>query len=88
MPLPTSTPGHRQRLATPEVANFVTDLADVAGNVIVLALDTGHFVVLAHLRHGTLLVGEGDRTTGVVTSPTPTHPWLGILTRIRSPNAV
>ena len=42
-------------------ANFVTELADAAGNVIVIELDTGFFVVLAHLRHGTLRVGEGDR---------------------------
>ena len=26
-----------------------------------IGLDTGHFVVLAHLRQGTLRVGEGDR---------------------------
>ena len=44
-----------------EGANFVTDRADAAGNVIVIGLDTGHFVVLAHLRQGTLRVGEGDR---------------------------
>lgn len=42
-------------------ANFVTDPADAAGNVVVIELDTGHFVVLAHLRHGTLQVGAGDR---------------------------
>ena len=42
-------------------ANFVTDAADAAGNVIVIELDTGLFVVLAHLRHGTLRVSEGDR---------------------------
>ena len=42
-------------------ANFVTELADAAGNVIVIELDTGFFVVLAHLRHGTLRVSEGDR---------------------------
>ena len=39
----------------------VTDREDVAGNVVVIELDTGHFVVLAHLRHATLRVGEGDR---------------------------
>ena len=49
------------RMADAEGANFVTDLADAAGNVIVIELDTGHFVVLAHLRHGTLQVSEGDR---------------------------
>ncbi len=41
--------------------NFVTDNADAAGNVVVIELDTGLFVVLAHLRQGTLRVGEGDR---------------------------
>ena len=44
-----------------EGANFVTDPADAAGNVIVIEIDTGLFVVLAHLRHGTLQVSEGDR---------------------------
>ena len=44
-----------------EGANFVTHPADAAGNVVVIELDTGHFVVLAHLRHGTLQVGESDR---------------------------
>lgn len=44
-----------------EGLNLVTDVADAAGNVIVIELDSGHFVVLAHLRHGTLQVGEGDR---------------------------
>ncbi len=42
-------------------ANFVTDRADAAGNVIVIELEGGHFVVLAHLRQGTLQVSEGDR---------------------------
>ena len=42
-------------------ANFVTELADAVGNVIVIELDTGHFVVLAHLRQGRLRVSEGDR---------------------------
>ena len=51
----------RDRMEDAEGANFVTDPADAAGNVIVIELDTGHFVVLAHLRHGTLQVGEGDR---------------------------
>ena len=41
--------------------NFVTELEDAAGNVVVIELDSGHFVVLAHLRQGTLRVGEGDR---------------------------
>ena len=41
--------------------NFVTELEDAAGNVIVIELDSGFFVVLAHLRHGTLRVSEGDR---------------------------
>ena len=44
-----------------EGANFVTDFADAAGNVIVIEFDAGLFVVLAHLRHGTLRVSEGDR---------------------------
>ncbi|MCY4074811.1 MAG: M23 family metallopeptidase [Acidobacteria bacterium] len=44
-----------------EGANFVTEAADAAGNVVVIELDTGQFVVLAHLRHGTLRVREGDR---------------------------
>lgn len=48
------------RMEDAEGANFVTEPADAAGNVIVIELDTGHFVVLAHLRHGTLQVGEGD----------------------------
>ena len=41
--------------------NAVGAREDAAGNVLVIALDTGHFVVLAHLRHGTLRVGDGDR---------------------------
>ncbi len=51
----------RDEMEDSEGSNFVTDPADAAGNVIVIELDTGHFVVLAHLRHGTLRVGEGDR---------------------------
>lgn len=51
----------RGEMEDSEGANFVTDPADAAGNVVVIELDTGHFVVLAHLRHGTLQVGEGDR---------------------------
>lgn len=34
--------------------------ADAAGNVIVIELDNGLFVVLAHLRQGSLLVENGD----------------------------
>ena len=49
------------RMEDAEGANFVTDPADAAGNVVVIELDTGHFVVLAHLRHATLQVNEGDR---------------------------
>ncbi len=41
-------------------ANFVTDVADAAGNVVVIELDSGLFVVLAHLRQGTVQVSEGD----------------------------
>jgi len=44
-----------------EGLNLVTDPADAAGNVVVIELDAGHFVVLAHLRQGTLRVSEGDR---------------------------
>ena len=51
----------RDEMEDSEGANFVTDPADAAGNVIVIELDTGYFVVLAHLRHGTLQVSEGDR---------------------------
>ncbi|MYB08113.1 MAG: M23 family metallopeptidase [Gemmatimonadetes bacterium] len=49
------------RMEDAEGANFVTDPADAAGNVVVIELETGLFVVLAHLRHGTLQVNEGDR---------------------------
>jgi len=49
------------RMEDSDGANFVTDPADAAGNVVVIELDTGHFVVLAHLRHGTVQVSEGDR---------------------------
>ena len=51
----------RDELEDSDGVNFVTDPADAAGNVIVIELDTGYFVVLAHLRHGTLRVSEGDR---------------------------
>ncbi len=51
----------RDEMEDAEGANFVTELGDAAGNVIVIELDSGHFVVLAHLRHGTLRVREGDR---------------------------
>ena len=51
----------RDEMEDAEGANFVTDAADAAGNVIVIELDTGLFVVLAHLRHETLRVSEGDR---------------------------
>ncbi len=51
----------RDEMEDSEGANLVTDPADAAGNVIVVELETGHFVVLAHLRHGTLRVSEGDR---------------------------
>lgn len=33
----------------------------MAGNVVVIELESGHFVVLAHLRQGTLRVGVGER---------------------------
>lgn len=51
----------RGEIEDSEGANVVTDPADAAGNVIVIEFDAGYFVVLAHLRHGTLRVGEGDR---------------------------
>ena len=51
----------RDEMEDAEGANFVTELEDATGNVIVIELDSGHFVVLAHLRHGTLRVREGDR---------------------------
>lgn len=51
----------RDDMEDAEGMNFVTDNADAAGNVVVIELDTGLFVVLAHLRQGTLRVGEGDR---------------------------
>ena len=44
----------RDEMEDSEGANLVTDPVDVAGNVIVVELETGHFVVLAHLRHATL----------------------------------
>lgn len=44
-----------------EGLNLVTDVADAAGNVVIIELDSGLFVVLAHLRQGTLQVSEGDR---------------------------
>ena len=43
--------------------NLVAEMEKAAGNVIVIATDSGHFVVLAHLRHGSLLVSEGDTVT-------------------------
>ena len=70
-------------------ANFVTDPADAAGNVIVVELETGHFVVLAHLREGTLRVSEGDRIgkgdplalVGISGNTTLPHPHLQVQTR-------
>ena len=51
----------RDGMEDSEGANFVTELEDATGNVIVIELDSGHFVLLAHLRQGTLRVREGDR---------------------------
>ncbi len=51
----------RDEMEDAEGVNFVTDPADAFGNVVVIELDTGQFVVLAHLRRGTLRVGAGDR---------------------------
>ena len=44
-----------------EGANEVGAAEDAPGNVVVIELDGGHFVVLAHLRQGTLRVGVGER---------------------------
>ena len=44
-----------------EGANRVATNADAAGNFIVIEFQGGLFVFLAHLRQGTLRVGEGDR---------------------------
>ena len=51
----------RDEMEDSDGTNFVTELEDAAGNVIVIELDSGFFVVLAHLRHETLRVSEGDR---------------------------
>lgn len=51
----------RGDLEDAEGSNAASEAADAAGNVIVIELDAGHFVVLAHLRRGTLKVREGDR---------------------------
>ena len=51
----------RNDMRDSEGANTTRDLEDAAGNVVVIEIESGHFVVLAHLRHGTLRVGEGDR---------------------------
>ena len=51
----------RDGMEDSEGTNFVTELEDAAGNVIVIELDSGLFVGLAHLRRGTLRVSEGDR---------------------------
>ena len=44
-----------------EGANRVATNADAAGNFVVIELEGGLFVLLAHLRQGTLRVSEGDR---------------------------
>lgn len=41
--------------------NVVSEAAEAAGNAVVIELDSGRFVVLAHLRRGTLRVRAGDR---------------------------
>ena len=41
-------------------AGTVTETADAAGNQIVIELDNGLFVLLAHLQHGSVRVQEGD----------------------------
>ncbi len=51
----------RDTMEDAEGANLVTDPADAVGNVVVIELDSGLFVVLAHLRQGSLEVSEGDR---------------------------
>lgn len=40
--------------------DLVGETEDVVGNVIVIELDNGLFVLLAHLQHGSLRVKEGD----------------------------
>lgn len=40
--------------------NLVAEPEKAAGNVIVIATASGHYVVLAHLRHRSLLVREGE----------------------------
>ena len=70
-----------------EGPNFVTDPADAAGNVIVIELDTGHFVVLAHLRHGTLQVSQGDRVRKgdplALVGNSGNTPWRTFISRCR-----
>ena len=40
--------------------NLVTDRADALGNDVIIQMADGHYVVFAHLRHGSVLVSEGQ----------------------------
>lgn len=51
----------RGDLADSEGMQLVNDLALAAGNCVVIQSDDGPFVVLAHLRAGSVLVAEGQR---------------------------
>lgn len=51
----------RDDMEDAEGANQIRAAEDVAGNVVVIELESGHFAVLAHLRQGTLRVGVGER---------------------------
>ena len=51
----------RDDMEDAEGSNDVGAAEDVAGNVVVIELESGHFAVLAHLRQGTLRVGVGER---------------------------
>lgn len=65
-----------------EGVGTVSTAADAAGNVIVIELDNGQFVVLAHLRQGSLqveigdLVQTGDMLARVGNSGNTTMPHL------------
>ena len=51
----------RDDMEDAEGSNDVGAAEDVAGNVVVIELESSHFAVLAHLRQGTLRVGVGER---------------------------
>ena len=50
----------RDDMEDAEGVGTVNSAADAAGNVIVIEMSSGQFVVLAHLRQGSLQVEEGD----------------------------